>query len=38
MPVSSSAFFVYVIALTINRQGNVKPEERLIYLFKTIRY
>lgn len=36
--VSSSAFFVYVIALTINRQGNVKPEKRLIYLFKTIHY
>lgn len=36
--VSSSASFVYVITLTIKRQGNVKPEERLIYLVKTIHY
>lgn len=34
--ISSPAFFVYVITLTINRQGNVKHEERLIYLFETI--
>lgn len=35
---SSSAFFVYVITLIINRQCNLKPKERLIFLFKTIHY
>ena len=36
--VISPAFFVYVITLIINRQCNLKPKERLIYLFKTIHY